>query len=49
MGALDAFMDGAKLIIFVKISEAVFNGLAQRFSKSGETLNEMFSNSVGGN
>ena len=48
MTAINAFVSGAMVWVAVRLNLAILNGLSARFSKSGESLQEMVGNRLGG-
>jgi len=46
--AVNAFVSGAMVWIAVRLNLTILNGLTARFSQSGESLQEMVNNRLGG-
>jgi hypothetical protein len=46
--AVNAFVSGAMVWIAVRLNLTILNGLTARFSQSGESLQDMVNNRLGG-
>jgi hypothetical protein len=48
MTAVNAFVSGAMVWIAVRLNLTILNGLSARFSRSGESIQQMVNNRMGG-